>query len=1101
MASTHKSLRSSTANKRPTTSIADGQIALNTNTTSPGLFFKDSTGATIIKVGPVHVGATAPNSTVPAGGSAGNSTGEIWLDTSLTPVGVKIWNGSSFVNATPIGSTTVQGLLELATDAETQTGVDTARAVTPASLQSKVSDSTGTTSSTTIASSTAVKSAYDLADAALPKSGGVVTGALEIGTTGSLVFEGSTADGNETTLAVVDPTADRTISLPNVSGTVITTGDSGTVTSAMIADNTIVNDDINSAAAIAHSKFASITAGQVLLGNASNVPTATALSGDVVVNSSGVTAISSDVIVNADINSSADIAHSKLASITAGQVLLGNVSNVPTATALSGDVTVSSSGVTAISSGVIVDADINAGAAIADTKLATITTASKVNGSALTGTIPSGVLGNSTVHIGTTAVVLNRASANQGLTGISSVALPGSTSGTVTVQPAAVAGTTTITLPATTGTVVTTGDSGTVTSTMIADGTIVNADVNASAAIAGTKVSPDFGSQNVITTGTVTGASLSPTSSAVPSNGVYLPAANSVAISTGGSGRLFVDASGNVGVGAAPSTAFHVTRSAADAAIRVDGGTSNTSFIDFRIAGSNKSYVGLGGLTGGSNNDLINYNSSAGNWIAYTNATERLRITSTGDLNFKGAGSAGSTQAVSFNGSAPVNSLVINSSGHLGVGTSSPSKQLSIRTSSADVGISLGAGANAFNQDIDFLNSVDSVSGRIRYYPDSGFMSFWTSSVERARIDSSGRLLVGTSSSRIAVSVTPALQVEGTSFDAASMQLVENTNDAQSSYFTFVKSRGTTLGSNTVVQSGDALGQLRFAGTDGSSPIIAASIKVDVDGTPGNNDMPGRLVFSTTADGASSPTERMRIKSDGYIYLGDGFGNTNHRISGVNDIQGDLFLVISAFQVSGGSASDTAHFYGCGAFSPNAAAAAVKFGHNTSTSRSINASGTVNASGADYAEYMTKAGNFDIAKGSVCGVTADGLLTLVYSNAISFLVKSTNPSYVGGDTWGNEDVVGLKPDANDADALAQWEAELETARQKVDRIAFAGQVPVNVTGATPGQYIVPVESADGGIEGIAKNEADLNLAEYMRAVGKVIAIEDDGRARIIVKVA
>ena len=65
----------------------------------------------------------------------------------------------------------------------------------------------------------------------------------------------------------------------------------------------------------------------------------------------------------------------------------------------------------------------------------------------------------------------------------------------------------TITLPDTTGTVITTGDTGTVTSTMINDGTIVNADVNASAAIAGTKISPDFGSQNIATTGTVNGVS------------------------------------------------------------------------------------------------------------------------------------------------------------------------------------------------------------------------------------------------------------------------------------------------------------------------------------------------------------------------------------------------------------------------------------------------------------------------------------------------------------------------------------------------------------------------------------------------------------------
>ena len=64
---TYKHIRSATANKRPTTSIADGQLAINTNTASPGLFFKDSAGTGIVKVGPVHVGTTAPNSTPAAG--------------------------------------------------------------------------------------------------------------------------------------------------------------------------------------------------------------------------------------------------------------------------------------------------------------------------------------------------------------------------------------------------------------------------------------------------------------------------------------------------------------------------------------------------------------------------------------------------------------------------------------------------------------------------------------------------------------------------------------------------------------------------------------------------------------------------------------------------------------------------------------------------------------------------------------------------------------------------------------------------------------------------------------------------------------------------
>ena len=104
------------------------------------------------------------------------------------------------------------------------------------------------------------------------------------------------------------------------------------------------------------------------------------------------------------------------------------------------------------------------------------------------GTIPSATLGLSTVYIGSTGVALNRGTGNLGLAGITSIAMPGSTSGTVTLQPTAVAGTTTITLPATTGTVVTTGDTGTVTSTMIADATIVNADISASAAIAISKL-------------------------------------------------------------------------------------------------------------------------------------------------------------------------------------------------------------------------------------------------------------------------------------------------------------------------------------------------------------------------------------------------------------------------------------------------------------------------------------------------------------------------------------------------------------------------------------------------------------------------------------
>jgi hypothetical protein len=138
-----------------------------------------------------------------------------------------------------------------------------------------------------------------------------------------------------------------------------------------------------------------------------------------------------------------------------------------------------------------------------------------------------------------------------------------------------------------------------------------------------------------------------------------------------------------------------------------------------------------------------------------------------------------------------------------------------------------------------------------------------------------------------------------------------------------------------------------------------------------------------------------------------------------------------------------------------------------------------------------------INKGDVCGIDVNGRLTNVWADAISFVVKSTDPSYVGGDTWFNDEDRPNKDEVT-AEEYAAYEARLEAARATVDRIAFSGQVPVNVTGATVGDFIVPVQDVTG-ITGQAISSP--TLEQYMSAVGKVIAIEDDGRAKIIVKVA
>lgn len=93
-------------------------------------------------------------------------------------------------------------------------------------------------------------------------------------------------------------------------------------------------------------------------------------------------------------------------------------------------------------------------------------------------------------------------------------------------------------------------------------------------------------------------------------------------------------------------------------------------------------------------------------------------------------------------------------------------------------------------------------------------------------------------------------------------------NSTSASLHLFAKSRSTTPGTYSILSSGDGIASLNFAGDDGTAFITAASISASVDGTPGTNDMPGRLVFSTTADGASTPTEAMRITSGQLVSVG-----------------------------------------------------------------------------------------------------------------------------------------------------------------------------------------------------------------------------------------
>lgn len=101
-----------------------------------------------------------------------------------------------------------------------------------------------------------------------------------------------------------------------------------------------------------------LTNGHIFVGNASNIATDVAMSGDISITNAGVTAIVAGAIVNADVSATAAIAYSKLAALTSGNILVGSAGNVPTAVAMSGDATIIASGALTIANDAVTTAKI-----------------------------------------------------------------------------------------------------------------------------------------------------------------------------------------------------------------------------------------------------------------------------------------------------------------------------------------------------------------------------------------------------------------------------------------------------------------------------------------------------------------------------------------------------------------------------------------------------------------------------------------------------------------------------------------------------------------------------------------------------------------------
>jgi hypothetical protein len=250
-------------------------------------------------------------------------------------------------------------------------------------------------------------------------------------------------------------------------------------------------------------------------------------------------------------------------------------------------------------------------------------------------------------------------------------------------------------------------------------------------------------------------------------------------------------------------------------------------------------------------------------------------------------------------------------------------------------------------------------------------------------------------------------------------------------------------------------------------------------------------------------SERARIGTTGNLLVGGtgnvGVGNGGMRLAyGSGESDGTTYFVGNG----GASNAQSVIMLVVQGEGFNTNHGALHVGRHTGNSRSINAGGSINASGADYAEYMLKSdGCADIAKGEVCGVDADGKLTKTFSAAKSFVIKSTDPSYVGADTWWTEKEPERYTDEGKTEyttAWKDWDTRREAARVNVDRVAFSGQVPVNITGSfSVGDYVYP-QANGSNIECVAKTTP--TFEEYQLCVGKIWTTMSDGRPLVAVKI-
>ena len=222
--------------------------------------------------------------------------------------------------------------------------------------------------------------------------------------------------------------------------------------------------------------------------------------------------------------------------------------------------------------------------------------------------------------------------------------------------------------------------------------------------------------------------------------------------------------------------------------------------------------------------------------------------------------------------------LRIDSSGRVAIGLSAyvnttPSEYdaaantLIVGTGSGDEGITILSGQNVGNYGSIFFadgsGATNSKRGQLRYEQNNEVMSFYTAGTEKVRILSGGNLLIGGTTSR-SLGWEHLLQVEHTNSTPHGISIVGNRANQYGPNLSFAKSRSSSLGGNTIVQDNDTLAQLVFRGADGVDlNNVSAMIRVVVDGTPAENNVPGAFEIYT-----GGQNQRLTIDSSGRVMIG-----------------------------------------------------------------------------------------------------------------------------------------------------------------------------------------------------------------------------------------